>query len=220
MDYLYYILAVLIIGLLSICCVRIATRSKNPDLVMQYEARKSAARKLAKEKYGAKAALQDQNQSVTEIKSLRQRHREKIHHQTPWGWPGAQPQHAQQQGISDTVRNFTDRLLREKQVVQNANASNSIRALLEDRYGPINRGMSEIPYEKVKRPLLRDPSEPFDQLDNLGNVESRHLRKKLQFLTLMNIDESDEGKATDAKKSKKVEFRYVDLKDLKQPWGW
>jgi hypothetical protein len=78
--------------------------------------------------------------------------------------------------------------------------------------------MTEIEYQKVKRPLLRDPNEPFDQLDNLGSVEAHRLRQKLQFLSAMNPDTVQPGEKN--KNGKKIEFRYVELKDLKQPWGW
>ncbi len=225
MDYLYYILAILVIGLVAITVVRLATRSQNPDLLIQYEARKAAAKAAAlnhsAKKPGAKNG-QVKNELAPEIKSLRQRHHEKIHQRTPWGWPGAQQQYAQQQGLSDTVRNFTDRLIGDKQLVQHSKSSGSgsIRALLEDRYGPVDRGMTEMPYQKVKRPLLRDPSEQHDQLDNLGSAETRQLRKKLQFLSAINNDQQEQGATNGASKSHKVEFRYVELKDLKQPWGW
>lgn len=115
------------------------------------------------------------------------------------------------------MRKFTDRLVREKQLAQ-PGSSGSIRALLEDRYRPATRDMTEIPYHKVKRPLLRNPSEPFDQMDNLGRAESQRLRQKLQFLSAMNADSAEQGDTN--KNRKKVEFRYVELKDLKQPWGW
>jgi hypothetical protein len=217
-DYLSYILAILVIGLVCIAVVRFATRSQNPDLLLQYMAREKAARQAAarqSDRYGDNA----KTQPLPVIKSLRERHQEKIHYRTPWGWPGSQKEIAHHQGITETVRSFTDRLVREKQLVQsNAAAGNgSIRALLEDRYGPVNRGMKEIPYQRVKRPLLRDPSEQHDQLDNLGSAEVRQLRKKLQFLSAMTSDELAEGQI---KSTKKVAFRYVELKDLKQPWGW
>lgn len=218
MDYIYYILAILVMGLVCIAGVRFATRSQNPDLILQYQARKKAARPLAagpvtdKEKPFKQA-------NPPPAKSLRERHQEKMLHRTPWGWPGADRGSQQAQpGISDSVRNFTDRLIREKQLTQAGRGNGSIRALLEDRFGPVDRGMKEMPYQKVKRPLLRDPSEMHDQLDNLGGVETHQLRKKLQFLSAMkNSDEQSLGQTNGAKK---VEFRYVELKDLKQPWGW
>jgi len=222
LDYLYYVLAILLIGLVAISAVRLATRSKNPDLLLQYQARKAAARKMAALKFKAKNR-QDKSLTHPEIKSLQQRDLGKARQPTPWGWPGSQQQHAQQQGISDALRNFTHRLVRDKQLIQQDRATgsgSSIRALLEDRYGPVNRGMTEIPYQTVKRPLLRDPSEQHDQLDNLGSAEARQLRKKLQFLTAMNNAEQGQAQPSGTKAGKKVEFRYVELKDLKQPWGW
>lgn len=218
MDYIYYILAILVIGLVCTNAVRFVTRSQNPDLVLHYQARKKAARQLAAD------LATDKTDQISEpafppIKSLGQRHHARLHNLTPWGWPGADRQSARRQGFSEAMRNFTDRLVREKQLVKTDDASSngSIRALLEDRYGPVDRGMQEIQYRKVKRPLLRDPTEQHDQLDNLGSVESRQLRKKLQFLSAMNNEDAEQGKV---KGAKRVEFRYVELKDLKQPWGW
>lgn len=216
MDYLYYILAILLVGLVCITGVRFVTRSQNPDLLLHYQARKKAARQLTKEAAGEKEG--QPNQPVyPPVKSLGE-HQEKLLNRTPWGWPGAGRGNQQaQRGISDSLRNFSDRLIREKQLAQTGKGHTSIRALLEDRYGPVDRGMNTMPYQKVKRPLLRDPNEMHDQLDNLGGIESRQLRKKLQFLSAMNCEEKNQGQA---KGANKVEFRYVELKDLKQPWGW
>jgi hypothetical protein len=36
----------------------------------------------------------------------------------------------------------------------------------------------------------------------------------------MNNEQQAGGQSDGLKKSRKVEFRYVELKDLKQPWGW
>jgi hypothetical protein len=216
-DYLYYILAILVIGLIAIFSVRIATRSRNPDLIVQYEARKKAVRKLSAKKKNIKA---DSIHNRSTVMSARDRN---VHLRTPWGWPGSHRETDQESlGITETVKSFTDRLVREKQLVESGGLAASakgasIRALLEDRYHPVDRSERAIPYQKVKRPLLRDPNEPHDQLDNRGSVDARKLRKKLQFLSAMNNEESQVG-STGSKS--KVEFRYVDLKDLKQPWGW
>ncbi len=217
MDYLSYILAILVIGLVCISVVRFVTRSQNPDLLMQYEARKKAARQLAADKPNKNAPIK--NQPVLQVKSLRQRHQEMMENRIPWGWPGGQKGHVEPQGVTEAVRKFTDRLIKEKNLVESggSHGHGSLRALLEDRYRPVDRGMTEFQYQKVKRPLLRDPGEQHDQLDNLGSVESRQLRQKLQLLSAMNNDEKEQGTI---KGSKKVEFRYVELKDLKQPWGW
>lgn len=216
MDYLYYVLAILVVGLVAIFSVRIATRSRNPDLLMQYEARQKAVRKLSsKRNKGSKnSALND---SLSAVETLQDR---TIQTRTPWGWPGSQRETNQAPlGITQTVRSFADHLVREKQLVETGGAgasarNGSIRALLEDRYGPVDRGERAIPYQKVKPPLLRDPSEPHDQLDNRGSADARKLRQKLQFLTAMTNEDQQSGS------KRKIEFRYVELKDLKQPWGW
>jgi len=214
-DYLYYILAILVIGLVAILAVRIATRSHNPDLLMQYEARQKAVRMLSsKKKKGIKNTSADHKVSAVDALGAKD-----IHVRTPWGWPGSQRQvDPAPHRISETVRSFTDHLIREKQLVesggQNGAKSSSIRALLEDRYGPVDRGERAIPYQKVKPPRLRDPSEPHDQLDNRGSADAKKLRQKLQFLSAMNNQDQQSGSKN------KIEFRYVELKDLKQPWGW
>jgi len=214
-DYIYYILAILVIGLVAILAVRIGTRSHNPDLLMQYEARQKAVRMLAsKKKKAIKNTPSDDKPSTVDSLGARN-----IHVRTPWGWPGSQRQaDPAPHRISETVRSFTDHLIREKQLVESGglagSKSSSIRALLEDRYGPVDRGERAIPYQKVKPPLLRDPSEPHDQLDNRGSADARKLRQKLQFLSAMNKEDQQSGS------KRKIEFRYVELKDLKQPWGW
>jgi hypothetical protein len=213
-DYIYYILAILVVGLACTTAIRFITRSRNPDLMLHYQARKKAARQMAEDQSGLEDEL-IKEVAAKPIHSPGHGYR-KTHNRTPWGWPGADRGN---QGLTQSVRSFTDRLIQGKQLTQTTSGFNhgSIRALLEDRYGPVDRGMKEMPYQKVKRPLLRDPSEMHDQLDNFGGAESRQLRKKLEFLSAMNRDEDDLVLEDDSKKSG---FRYVELKDLKQPWGW
>lgn len=221
MDYLYYFLAVLVFGLLCFFVARFTTRSKNPDLLTQARI-KTARRQSAVQtkaiswRGGGKIAGPEK----TVVSSPQEWVHDKTHYRTPWGWPSVDRQNGSV-GVSESVRKFTHRLVNAKQVHQpgaSHSGNGSIRALLEDRYGPVNRGMTEVPYQKVKAPLLRDPSEQHDQLDNLGTAESRRLRQKLQFLSAMNTVKDESG--SEAKGPKKVEFRYVELKDLKQPWGW
>jgi len=115
------------------------------------------------------------------------------------------------------MQSLTERLLREKDLVSSPSAdpriSGSIRALLEDRYGRVDRqSMAEIEYQKVKPPRLRDPSEPHDQMDNFGTSEAERIRQKLKLLNAMN--------GVPAAVEEPKELRYVDLKDVKRPWGW
>jgi len=143
-----------------------------------------------------------------------------LHVRTPWGWPRHEERNrvgASSRNLSDRMQLLTDRLLKEKDLVSRASAdpriSGSIRALLEDRYGRVNRqSMAEIEYQKVKPPRLRDPSEPHDQMDNFGTREAERIRQKLKLLTAMN------GVPAAAEEAK--ELRYVELKDIKRPWGW
>lgn len=189
MDYAYYILAVLVIGLLCLCVIRIATRSRRNTVLLDYQ-------KTRQKSAASPAPLN-----------------------APWGWPHHVSRIGHRNGVagSGALRSFADRLMREKQVVGSMTAdlryNNSIRALLEDRYGRVNREhMAEIEYQKVKRPLLRDPSEPHDQLDNLGTAEAERIRRNLQRMTSMRTGDR-------ATRNAPVR-RYIELKDIRQPWGW
>ena len=109
---------------------------------------------------------------------------------------------------------FADKLIHEKtnvddqEYLKKRNAS--VRALLEDRYGRSAR-MSEIEYNKVKAPLLRDPGAPHDQMDNFPSGKAGQLAKMLkrQSRTLP-------GEVRPVGK----DARRADLKNLKTPWGW
>jgi hypothetical protein len=122
-----------------------------------------------------------------------------------------------QAGLTDAMLELTDRLVREKQLVEtrstNPRTSGSVRALLEDRYGRVNKdSMDTIEYYPVKRPLLRDPSQPHDQMDNFGSNEAERIRNKLKRVVAM--------RSNPAEASGRDELRYVEIKDVKQPWGW
>lgn len=134
---------------------------------------------------------------------------------TPWGWPhhvvSASKEDADHADVSHSIRRFAGRLINPKKTKEDQDylekRNASIRALLEDRYGRASR-MTEMPYRKVKAPLLRDPNEPFDQLDNLpsskaGGVVSR-LRKQPNPALDFTIPS----------------HKPSDLKNVKTPWGW
>jgi hypothetical protein len=61
---------------------------------------------------------------------------------TPWGWPGndSRTQAAEDLSVSETLQRFVDHLMVEKQTVEDRNyvqkRNESLRSLLEDRYGP------------------------------------------------------------------------------------
>ena len=185
MEYLYYLLAVLILGLVCMVSLRLA-------------AQKSFKQKLS---------------SGGKVNRLAQPSTRPV--PTPWGWANHRERNGTAQaGFSDAMQSVTNRLMREKKLLQtrstNPRVSGSVRALLEDRYGRVDKG--GIPYEKVKKPLLRDPNQPYDQMDDFGGREAERIRARLNRLKAMNQENLPQAK--------REKTRYVDIKDIKQPWGW
>ena len=204
--YYYCILAVLAIGLL---CLLIIHRAHRED---ESETGVANVRQTWLEKHSDDKLLwarrDHEHRLVRELHSVR----------TPWGWP----QHNSDMdkpgsGLSEPMKSFTDGLLRRKNRLAGSagelRGRESIRALIEDRYVPSNwNSPNEIEYRKVKPPLLRDPNAPHDQMDNFGVKKAELVRKKLQRVVKMNV-----GAAAAARQH---ELRYVDVKYVKQPWGW
>jgi len=221
MEYLYYILGALLIGLLVLQAVRFATKQKYQRALHEYDKRRMQQAAVIKH------IRKNNLESHTDIHPTgnyrgsspvvrRQMRRQR----TPWGWPqyrkinagGAGPV-----GLRARLHSFVHLLTNKKELLSgqagDLRRSNSVRALLEDRYGPVGRdSMPSIEYTKVRRPLLRDPSQPHDQMDNLGTRKAELLRAKLKRMRAMNADPDAAAKDTD--------FRYVDPKDVKKPWGW
>lgn len=136
----------------------------------------------------------------------------------PWGWPGSDIEHhhleqKHEGAVSDSLHRWVDHLVATKTTIDDDEyrhrRESSMRALLEDRFHSPSH-MAEIQFRKVKPPLLRDPSEPHDQMDNfpsgkLGKIESKlngqpHLR---------TVERHGTG-----------EIRYEDVKEVRTPWGW
>lgn len=222
MDYLYYILAVLVFGLICTCCVRFATGSSNRRALLEYVERQRQAGELLRARraqrgnHGRRGGV---NGKISQTAAVLER--EIQHIRTPWGWPGhnAAVAEAGKPSLSKSVQTFADRLLREKQLASTRLADNlrinaNVRALMEDRPGPARgNGMRAVYDQPVKRSLLRDPGEAHDQLDNLGTLEAERIRASLQRLTSMND-------AVPARPREGEGFRYVAVADMKQPWGW
>ncbi len=207
-EYVYYILALLVIGLVCLLTIRLLTRRETNHAALQYAKRQEylKSRQAAANKKSRGGQVAKHPSVVRELQSLR----------SPWGWPGhAAKDRDQDESVS--MKTFTQRLLKEKELARknsiNMRTSASVRALLEDRYGRVNKEeMQAVPYEKVKAPLLRDPSEPHDQMDNFGAGSAERIRTRLEFTDIPVRDR--------APSEKKKEFRYVELQDIKQPWGW
>ncbi len=142
---------------------------------------------------------------------------------TPWGWPGHDGEPLRKKGSSlkpnnahgtqDSLHRFVDLMMSEKQTVENREyllkKDASMRALLEDRFG--QSGAPEaIKYHKVKTGILRDPSEPFDQLDSFNSNEAMEIAD--QLLTQEDVANMLEGQGS---------FRErAYLSKMKTPWGW
>lgn len=217
LEYLFYILAVLVIGLICLVTIRFNFKVETNQPPSRFPFLRRPRADAGNETTRGEAVPASAHSARATKPAL---DRALLHVRTPWGWPMHEERNRvgePRRGLSARVQSFTDRLLREKDLVSSPSGdpriSGSIRALLEDRYGRVNRqSMAEIEYQKVKPPRLRDPSEPHDQMDNFGTREAERIRQKLKLLTAMN-------KLPDAVKEPK-ELRYVELKDIKRPWGW
>ena len=219
MEYVNYIFALWVIGLLCLVLVRSrvksrAVHSKHRYLtrLMQRQVTAAASRKrIHSAGSGKQSARPDLGHRL-----ILKRELQKV--PTPWGWSRHQELNGGgvvKPNFSAAMQSFTNRILRQKELVSspsnNPRISDSFRALLEDRYGPVNRRPAgPIKYEKVKAPLLRDPSEPHDQMDNFGTGEAERIRQKVQRLHSMKVDPA----------LTREYYPHIDLKDVKLPWGW
>jgi len=211
-DYTPYLLAIEILGLVWLVAVWFvrAKDGKRGGLMNMGGARND---KLADKKRSKSKSRRLSHRNV----SLEQ---QAMRIPTPWGWPHYKHNNygaSEMPSISTAVRSFSDALMREKQEVaapsSDPRISGSLRALLEDRYARVNKNpINEIPYEPVKLPSSRDPSVPFDQMENFGTREAESIRNR--------IDQSAEP--DDRQSAAKTSFlkHPVDVKKLKVPWGW
>ena len=212
LAYYYCILAVLLIGLVCALIIHLAHRKEESESVVA--AAKRLGGKLQDHSHGKLAWAKRDN----ELRLARELHSVR----TPWGWPNPSAEKGMPKlSLSDAMQSFSDRLVRQKKQLDGrtaeprakARGKESFRALIEDRYVPSTwNSPNEIQYRKVKPPRLRDPNAPLDQMDDFGIKQAELVRKKLQRVVTMNADE--------AVTPKQDEFRYVGLKDVKQPWGW
>lgn len=151
MEYVFYILAVLVTGLVTINVIRIAMRSRD------------AAKRQSR--LDARPARRDAR--AHEIERMKRKtvlDREKLRVPTPWGWPGQPARRKSSAGSAS----------------EDARRSRSIRALLEDRFAPVRaRDSQALEYSKVKPPLLRDPTGPHDQMDNFGAAGAERINGRL-----------------------------------------
>lgn len=217
MDYLYYIAAVLILGVACIAAIRLFTANSKETPTLSEEAKRRA---MPAAKFAA-GNRKPERPSDTARPAAPIIARELQRTPTPWGWANHKTNNrpdAERTGLSAAMQSLTDRLVREKTLVNGSRdprADGSLRALLEDRYAPVNKEhMTEVEFTKVKRPLLRDPSEPHDQMDNFGSRDAGRIRTKVGPVAVV----APPGKSATARREE--DFRYIEIKDVKQPWGW
>jgi hypothetical protein len=210
-EYLYYLL--LILALLAGCLFALKIPGRNRL--------KGRPEELAERAY--RRRQRDQNNASVRAAELAHRHavleRELKQVPTPWGWPGSDLNagSGQDQGAGEStghrpLQRWVDRLVNEKKTVQddayNQRREASLRALLEDRYGRAIKP-SETTYRKVKPPLLRDPSLPYDQMDNFPSGKTDTIVSGLDKQPARPETERD------------APLRKTgSLKEVKTPWGW
>jgi len=211
MEYIYYILVTLVIGALCLALVRRSDQSRSIDEQARL-AEKARRRRL-------KSKAVDDSKSIPNSPAVLQRELSQV--PTPWGWPGhngtsgdptPSRQHALQEstGVSKSLHRWVDRMVSEKRTVEDREyvirKDASLRAMLEDRYGRASQ-MSEIEYRKIKAPLLRDPGQPHDQMDNFPSGRTQEIASKI----------SNRATDLDIQEQSKSAF---ELKEVKTPWGW
>ena len=199
MEYLYYLL---VIGsLIALCLYLFRPASSWPRKPQPAEARPGLAQ--AKQD----AAVQRGLRNVP----------------IPWGWPGS-PVRSEgmapdgRRGASAdggaSVQSWVDRLIAEKRTVEDSEylsrKNDSLRALLEDRYGRSVRP-AEVAYQQVRPPRLRDPNRPHDQMDNFPSGKTAQIVSRLQ------AEPKRDGGSRPAAAARRARAA---LKEVRTPWGW
>lgn len=209
-EYAYYLLAVLVIGLSCLVAARVATRSRDRVLRDYHRHREQASRQLRNA----------HRKAAGRVNGVKPSDRRTMPAAIPWGWRGSSRRalKGRDRGWGGTLRGFARQLLRKKQLAVPAASdprhSQSIRALLEDRYGRIRRDtMTEIAYRKVKVPRFHDVDELPDQLSDMSTSAKAPVRRKLQQLRPV-------GSTSGPRRAGQAEARVNGLKDIKLPWGW
>lgn len=213
-EYLYYVLLVLALLAGCVFALMIPGRRRLANRPDQLADRANRHREKQQQQTNANRPDLAHRHAVLE--------RERKHVPTPWGWPGSdlQAPASTSQGMEGSfeivrhgaLRRWVDHLVAEKRTVQDEGyvrrREASLRALLEDRYGRSVQP-SEMAYRKVKPPLLRDPSLPYDQLDNFPSGKTDEI--------VSGLDRQPDAPA--GKRETKLR-KTGSLKEVKTPWGW
>lgn len=214
MEYIYYLLVVL--GLLLACLYAFRApgilRLKGDKSELHERARRRRVRAGAPAEYAGNGNRLKHHQQVLE--------RSLASVPTPWGWPGHDEarhssDHSRVESVSESFHQWVDLLVREKQTIDDqayqSRTSESLKALLEDRYAPPGKGASAIDYRKIKASLLRDPSNPHDQMGNFPSGRTGQIVDGL---------ERQPGKRELVRSLTDGTRRKTSLKEVRTPWGW
>lgn len=211
----YYVLFML--GTLAVGILIAGLIHKSRVLSNQMELAKRARLRKLKEQTSGQQASKTHSFSLTGSKPSAVTARQLQTVRTPWGWPQHGQSSKQISGyaeMSHSLRGLADKLMNPKKTKEDQEYMEkrdaSIRALLEDRYGRASR-MKEMPYQKVKAPLLRDPSRPYDQLDSMPSSKADQVVSKLS----RQSSASKNMKLSASKLNQTAEDKYI-----KTPWGW
>ncbi|MEE4217317.1 MAG: hypothetical protein V2I48_06895 [Xanthomonadales bacterium] len=212
MEYIFYFAAILVAVVL--CIYKIASLGRAERLKQSQRSIRKANRLSGKNR--AKSAPGE----LRKTDEIRQRELLKV--PTPWGWPGnPSPTHfihagkpASQPGEDPaTLHRWVDNLVSPKQTKSDEaylrRRESSMRALLEDRFVSPKK-MTEIEYRETKPPLLRDPSETHDQMDNFPAGRIDRIESGLKG--------SPQAETESSRKIKTIV--YEETPALRSPWGW
>ena len=161
MEYVTYIL--IITGIMALCFVLWPEKAREHTL------------KRSTHKSGTPAGTAHADTALN---------RETLNVPIPWGWPGHE-EHAtdnshatfaaqEVHGVSESLHRFADHLLSEKQTKESREyqlkKEDSLRALLEDRYGRAYRA-PQANNKNMQSPNLRNPGKPL-VMESLQEVKT------------------------------------------------
>ena len=215
MDYLQYLMTVLVLLGVVLFAIRLAGKRHAHDRQMKLA--EKARRRRARQARSAKAlpGTSPRQQAVLQ--------RQLKNVPIPWGWPGSIKRPAAAEGnpmrspgiraASGGLQRWIDHLMAEKRTVDDREYLESrraaLRSMIEDRFGHSPQPQ-EMAYRKVMPPKLMDPERPHDQMDNFPSGKTERIVSGLKQLP----------DAARPMQSALAARRSASLGDIKTPWGW
>jgi len=221
MEYLVYLLGVFVVALLCLAVPRVQARNAQSKVTSPATARnKFPDRSSGRDQKGGFGANSNQKPLGATAATDRDRAPAAL---IPWGWPRPRQFYgdgAEWQDLSGALQSFTERLVRQKELASgqpnDPRVNDSIRALLEDRYGRVWQQSTQPPKrQRLNPPVPRDPGRPFDQLDNQRSGEDTIERVTRQLHRMVG---PEAGRPDNVRTGRKN--RSVRLEDMRAPWGW